>query len=214
MSQFNYPNSRSLNTKIKDRSKALSSFQQNVLIGILLGDGSICRAKPNHNSRLSFKQCTDREQYFFKVHAVFKDFCSSEPRRKETIRNGKTNHYIVFETLSYPCFNFYRDLRQFTSELTIVPNNIGDYLTAEGLAYWIMDDGARAGNSLVLCTDSFSIEEVSILINALQTKFNIKSSYKRSKQISRIYIRVESMETLRNLVLPFFCDSMLYKLGL
>ena len=51
--------------------------------------------------------------------------------------------------------------------------NIGDLLSPSGLAYWICDDGApffewglkkMASGGLTLCTNSFSVKEVSLLV--------------------------------------------------
>ena len=40
-----------------------------------------------------------------------------------------------------------------------------DYVT---LAHWIMGDGAKLGKGIILCTDSFSLTEVVLLMNILK----------------------------------------------
>jgi hypothetical protein len=76
-----------------------------------------------------------------------------------------------------------------------------------------MGDGARRGNGLEICTDSFSVEEVSRIITVLYVRYNIDSTLRIHKGKPRIYIRTSSMPTLRNLVRPHMHPSFLYKLG-
>ena len=60
----------------------------------------------------------------------------------------------------------------------IVPKDIINKLTPVSLAYWIMDDGSfsKSKGYLILCTDSYSKENVLYLTSILETKFNLSSS--------------------------------------
>ena len=51
--------------------------------------------------------------------------------------------------------------------------NIVEKITPVSLAYWIMCDGYKANKGVALATNSFSISENKILINALKLKFNL-----------------------------------------
>ena len=55
-----------------------------------------------------------------------------------------------------------------------IPLNIGDELTHKGLAHWIMDDGYWENDSstVFLCTDNFTLDEISLLIKILTKNFN------------------------------------------
>jgi len=77
-----------------------------------------------------------------------------------------------------------------------------------------MGDGARHGNGLIICTDSFTVEEVSRLMIVLYVRYGIDSTLRYSSIGNpRIYIRTSSMPTLRNLVRPYMHPSFMYKLG-
>ena len=78
-----------------------------------------------------------------------------------------------------------------------------------------MDDGSRHGEGMHIGVYAFTNADVDKLMFTLQSKFNLKCSihYNRDKK-PRIYIFKESMDTLRNLVKPYFIEEMLYKLGL
>ena len=67
-------------------------------------------------------------------------------------------------------------------EKKIIPNNIANLLTPVSLAYWIMDDGCFTGSGLKLHTNSFSLEELNLLIKALDINFSIKASLNISKR--------------------------------
>jgi hypothetical protein len=41
----------------------------------------------------------------------------------------------------------------------VVPKNLGNILTAKSLTFWVMDDGCRTKDSLILNTQSFSFKE-------------------------------------------------------
>jgi hypothetical protein len=66
------------------------------------------------------------------------------------------------------CFNFYHGLfyvqSMYGNYIKIVPSIIEELLDAKALAYWIMCDGSKVGESgLHLCTDSFTLEELNFI---------------------------------------------------
>jgi hypothetical protein len=78
-----------------------------------------------------------------------------------------------------------------------------------------MGDGAKAGKGLILCTDSFSLQDVVRLMNVLIIKYNLKCSIWTIKPGSyRLHISAKSMDKVREIVKPYFIDSMLYKINL
>jgi hypothetical protein len=83
-----------------------------------------------------------------------------------------------------------------------------------------MDDGSffKSKEQIILCTDSYSKEDVIRLIYILKNKFNLSCgliNYSKNKNILyyRIRINKSSMSTLKGLIKPFIIPSMLYKLG-
>nr|YP_009574395.1 hypothetical protein [Arthrobotrys musiformis]QBM31512.1 hypothetical protein [Arthrobotrys musiformis]QBM31662.1 hypothetical protein [Arthrobotrys musiformis] len=91
----------------------------------------------------------------------------------------------------------------------ILPSNIEELLTPVGIAHWIMGDGYFSDDTVKLCTDNFSKEEVSILINILNIKFGIKSTINKRTNpngnvVWRIRISKDSMDKLISLVSPYF----------
>ena len=77
-----------------------------------------------------------------------------------------------------------------------------------------MDDGGFVDPGVRIATNCFTKEEVELLAKALNTKFNIKSSLLKKNDGYHLCILKESMNLLKELVLPHMVPSMYYKLGL
>lgn len=75
-----------------------------------------------------------------------------------------------------------------------------------------MDDRYKSGKGLYICTESFSLDEIKILISVLKNKFNLTCSYHRVTNDYRIYIFSVSKERLIELVKPYFIKHFYYKL--
>ena len=80
-----------------------------------------------------------------------------------------------------------------------------------------MCDGSKVEQGgLVLCTDSFTLEEVQLLIRVLESNFGLLSSCwtmsNRGQVCYRIYIGASSMKLLNSLVLPYILPTLHYKL--
>ena len=69
------------------------------------------------------------------------------------------------------------------------PGNIANELTHRSLAIWIMDDGQQVKKGgVTLCTDSFDLEEVKILQEALKTNFNLETNIHKKKVKLEIFL--------------------------
>ena len=70
------------------------------------------------------------------------------------------------------------------------PTNIYYLLNTIALAHWIMGDGSyQPGGSLVLCTDSFSLQDVICLINVLIVRYGLECSltFYHSRSNQKLY---------------------------
>ena len=129
-------------TKIERSKINIDSPLNEIIIGLLLGDGHLQRR--NGNSRLIYGQSSLREHhlnYFNHIFDLFKPFISKDffPKSRTFIdkRTNITYKSISFATLTLPCFNYYRNLFYNKDNNKIVPLNINQLLTPRGLAYWI-----------------------------------------------------------------------------
>ena len=79
-----------------------------------------------------------------------------------------------------------------------------------------MDDGCWTQYGVRISTNCFTLKEVQLLVKLIHTKFFLNCSIQKIQKPGQysLYIKADSIERLRSLVLPFFTKSMLYKLGL
>ena len=75
-----------------------------------------------------------------------------------------------------------------------------------------MSDGTSNQYGLTICTDSFTLNEVIVLINILKLRLDLNTRVHFYKGKPRIYFPAESMPRLRFLVLPHMINFSKYKL--
>lgn len=210
-------------TKV-ERSKLIIPCELNdIIIGLLLGDGHIQKRSISGNSRFIYAESSLRIHhlnYFNHILELFKPYLSKDFILKDQKftdkRTNKVYSSVSFATLSLPCFNHYRSMFYNSDNLKIVPINIENLLTPRGLAYWIMVDGSIQNKGLHLNTYSFTSKEVLILKKTLENMFGentLKCSIHKHKKGERIYVWEESMDRLRNHLSQFMIKDMLYKIN-
>jgi hypothetical protein len=197
-------------TSILRNTVNISPFVKNIIIGILISDGWLQRNKSGH-TRLGFKQSLINIEYFYFIFTKLSHYCSTTPKLAQTILNNKNFYGIYLSTRSYPCLTklyelFYQD------KIKIVPHNLYDLLNYEVLAHWIMCDGTKTGNSIVLQTQSFTIKEAVFIINIFILKLDINATIHMQRNKPVIYIKYASLKKILPKILPYFVDSMKYKI--
>ena len=186
-----------------------------LLIGCMLGDLTAERPKITSNTRLHFKQSEINKDYVDHLYSLFKEYCGSEPNVMSSFdsREGKQNVYtsIKFQTLSLPCFNYYREIFYNKEGTKIVPENLENILTAKGLAYWVMDDGFKSNEAFYIATESFTQSEHEIIVKTLKNKFSLNCSYHKTTNGLRTYFYKDSTIKLYKLIEPFLLKHFKYK---
>jgi hypothetical protein len=184
--------------KVERSNLIIQNYLNEIIIGLLLGDGHIQTKYKNGNSRFIYGQSSLRLHnfnYFKHILNLFKPYLSNNFNLKEkTFSDKRTNKIyssVNFATLSLPCFNLYKNLFYNSENLKIVPSNIQNLLTSRGLAYWIMDDGSIQNKGLHLNTYGFTSKDILILKKTLENMFgenSLKCSIHKHKKGERIYI--------------------------
>ena len=82
-----------------------------------------------------------------------------------------------------------------------------------------MDEGYKHGKGIVLCTESFSLDEVELLKKVLEFKFELKVTIQKRQSSGgrlgyRLYISSKSFDQLLSIIQPAFIPSINYKLGI
>ena len=142
------------------------------VVGHLLGD---MRAATNRKDRstfhLRFVQQDSHKDYVLDTFEAFRPYCSQQ----EIKQQKNLSWYFItrqLEVFSYLGRLFYPIHEK------VVPKNIGDLLTDRGLAYWFMDDGSQMNSlrGIYFATQSFTEEDVLLLIKCLNDKFQLKAT--------------------------------------
>jgi hypothetical protein len=205
-------------TKYERSQLKLEPYLKQVLIGNILGDVHMRRFSENANVRIIFRQGSMNATYLMHLYNLFQEFVLIPPSVSIVTdkKTGKVRSNLSFSTLSLPCFNeLYKSF--YFENKKVIPIYIADLLTPVSLAYWIMDDGTFTGSGLRLNTQSFSLEELNLLLKALDTNFSIKASiniYNKKKSQYTIYISKNQMFLIRDLIIEYMHPDMLYKLNI
>jgi hypothetical protein len=203
-------------------SNAIPSYFNEVICGLMLGDGNI---RLNGREALLSVQQTHSEltNNLWRLCNEFN--LVTTPVKILQRGTGKSVYY--FQTLTIPYFTrIWTIWYSFVDSKTIkgLPNNIGELLTPLAIAHWIIGDGAFDGygrglGRVTLQTDNYTLQEVNILRELLQTKYGIVSGLKKSNNADplrgyAIRISSQSLITLRSLCASHIYPSLMYKLGL
>jgi hypothetical protein len=202
-------------------SFVLTSLQKNVLVGTILGDASMERVKPTHNTRVRYDQTNPaHNSYLLSLYDIFKNLTGTPPRihtRKPDKRTNKIYQTIAFKSLRLPCLNYLYDLfyqyDESGKQHKVVPNNIKELLNAQALAYWIMDDGnIDAFKATQINTDSFSLNDIHLLQIALMDNFKLRTRLNKKRPGQWvIVIPIRQVQSLASIVGPYMHPSMVYK---
>lgn len=165
----------------------LTLKQEEILQGLLLGDGCLFLGKSNISPLLSIARASKDLQYL-KYHLdIFQNICSDEgiiQSDKNDIKRGKTYKGFRFRTRSIPVLSPYYE-QWYREQKKIVPVNLR--LTPFIVATWFADDGcilrkkSRNGASssaliLKISTNSFTKNEVDFLASQLSSILQEKIS--------------------------------------
>uniref|UniRef100_UPI0028E0A07B hypothetical protein n=1 Tax=Perenniporia fraxinea TaxID=1350006 RepID=UPI0028E0A07B len=195
------------------------------LVGILLSDGHIeyksrktlnsgkikkGEIYSNINSRFRFKQSMDHLEYLFYVFNILSPYCISYPRSVKTRINRRDFYGVEIFTRALPCFTALRDIF-YKNRIKIIPENLYDLLTYEGLAHIIMGDGSFKFKGILLNLQAFSVKELILFMNVLKIKFDIDTSLHKSRNNYTVYIKVDSAKKLYPKIKNYIVPSMKYK---
>ena len=189
----------------------LSKHCKEVILGSLLGDGSLKIHKPYKNARFSFRHSVNQKEYFFWKAEQLKEISgeSSIWRQKADGFGGKKLRYqsLALDSLT--------ELHRLTSRNNrlLIRRKWLNKLTPLSLAIWWLDDGSLITNGKrgVICTNSFPLEEQKILARYLLKVWDIKTAIgkifrKRNgkhTEYYRLWIRSsEELKKFLRIILP------------
>ncbi len=187
---------------------SLTSTQQSVLIGSILGDGSLRRQGNRINALLEVNHSYRDKEYVDWKWEHFKNLVLSAPKARVGL--GPRVAYR-FTTRSLPVFTEYYE-KFYVGKIKIVPKQL--VLDPLSLAVWFMDDGTRIRSALYLNTQQFSLEEQVVLQNILLKTFGLESHLNKDKEYLRIRVTTDSSLKMKAIIEPYILPSLKYKLAI
>jgi len=189
----------------------MSSRTKEILLGSLLGDGSL-KINPGYkNARFSFRHSVKQKDYFFWKAKELKEI-SGNSYYWEQKADGFGGDKLRYQSLSLESLTEIYDLTHKDGRF-IINKGWLNILTPLSLAIWWLDDGSLIVNSRrgVICTDSFPHEYQKILASYLEDVWKIKTKILpitrvwkgKKREYYRIWIRSSAeLEKLMDIILP------------
>lgn len=211
-SVFNYRKNhgitRSDNLKY-NKPIALTDYQKQVLIGIVMGDG--CMRKTNVNPSFVCMHGIAQKDYCEYKREILSSLGSKIRFDKRKTIDRRTGLYYEDCAVSLPCNPELLEMYNafYPQGKKVIPFSLFDSYTEVSLAFHYMDDGNKMKNGYAIATQSFSKEDIKRFVSFLDDRFGLKATIWKS---GSIYINKGSKDLFKSLVEPYFCESMKYKL--
>jgi len=195
--------------EVHSTPKVLTSRQQQILVGTLLGDG--CLAQHGRFHRLHVKHQFAQRSLVELKREAFRDFVTMPLHEFDQRLGNRLYPAVQFATRTSPLFSewhnrFYRGRRK------VVPIEVAQWLTPLSMAIWFMDDGGADYAGLNLQTHNFELLEVERLVATMAERFRIQPRTRANKGKWIIYIAASDVGSLRSKIGPHILPELRYKL--
>lgn len=192
-------------------SSFLSNRSREIILGSLLGDGSLKIHPGYKNARFSFRHSIRQKDYFFWKARELKEI-SGRSYFWEQKPDGFGGKRLRYQSLALDQLTKIYHLTHQKDKLVAQPKWL-KLLTPLSLAVWWLDDGSLTVNSRrgVICTDSFPYEFQQTLTDYLEKTWGIKVKVGKITrnwngkiiEYYRLWIRSgEELKKLLRLILP------------
>lgn len=205
---------------IKD-SVILSSEQKSLIIGSLLGDGTMRVGRGAKNANFKIEHGLQQKEYVDWKYAILAPLVFTVPKLsyRYTEDRKKYPKSWWFRTIRHPLFTEIYDRFYvkdgYRAGRKIVPFSAYSELTPLALAIWIMDDGSYNRGRMDISTYSFLEKEVIFLQECMEKKFGISMRYFNDRGKGyRMYANQEESRRLIQIIRPYVIPCLQYKVGL
>ena len=196
---------------------------RDIILGALLGDGSLAINPKYRSPRFSFRHSIKQKEYFFWKMEMLKEICGASCywlQGSEKKPDGFGTVKYRFQSKASPYLTEIYNLthKGVTGTKVRVTRAWLNQLSPLSLAIWWQDDGSLVSDSRqgVICTDGFSLKEVEIIHQYFKNVLKIETKIGRIANQDKYRIWIRSSEELKKflrIIIPhIFVKSMLYKI--
>lgn len=191
----------------------LSDRTKEVILGTLLGDGSLKKQKNYKNVRLQFRHSEQDKEYFFWKADQLREIAGDKSVNLQKPDGYSKNNKLRFLSKALPALTELYELTHTKNTLKIQRTWLNN-MTPLSLAVWWCDDGSligEGGRKGVFCTDGFDKESVKILAKYMDTVWHIHTKvapiYRKrgdkNEQYWRLWIQSsEELQKFLKIIIP------------
>ncbi len=210
------------------KTTEFSSTQKSLLVGSILGDGSITIGNDCINARFVERHCEEQKNYLLWKMNILKPFTKSKvvksDGKEHIISDVKclTSNSYMFSTISH---NYLTELRSlfYKDNIKIIPQNLNDFVNGLVMAVWICDDGSlsyikKSGTyRMDLHTESFTYKENLFLCRDILSPYFTEAFIINSRQYKSgeaFYLCISGKDKVLkivNSIKQFIPECMIYK---
>lgn len=195
--------------KYFNKAVELTQEEKEIIFGGLLGDMSLQLKGTLKSPRGKIEHGYKQEEYVKYKHKLLNNIAL--PIRKYTkydkrFKNPNYTCYYFGIKTNPNLFEFYNTF--YPESKKRIPEEL-ELLSPLAIAIWFMDDGSKEGKSVKISTQSFIKEDLLRLTNHLQIKYNLEFIIRKDNSL---YLRLNSFERFKELILKNIPKSMRYKL--
>lgn len=189
----------------------LTSKEEEVLIGNIIGDGCIFKDSRGKHYRMNLAHSLKQKEYFMKKYKILKRLIKSDPKVRTWIdkRTNKKYSEIRYQTVSNIIFNDYYNT-WYKNGKKIIPYSELNKINETVIAIKFFDDGSFIRNAGYIAMNNYDEESIYNLRYVLKNRFDIKTTLHKNNQI---YIPKKEFNKFKEIVKPFSTSDVLYKLG-
>jgi hypothetical protein len=194
---------------VRKISSPLSDRCKEMVLGSILGDGSLKIHSRYRNARFSFRHSTVNQEYFHWKVVELKEISSEKDVWEQKGPDGWGNHKLRYQSAALESLTELYQLTHPHGRYRIRRKWL-NLLTPLSLCVWWLDDGSLLnGKQGVFCTDEVPLEEQLILVRYLRVVWGlnprigrVSSTGPRSNQ-HRIWLRTqEDLIKFLRIILP------------
>ncbi|TAN33506.1 hypothetical protein EPN28_01695 [Patescibacteria group bacterium] len=191
----------------------LSNGVKEIILGSLLGDGSLKIHRPYKNARFSFRHSVIQKAYFdWKVRQLSEISSDKSVWLQEQDNGFSKQAKLRYQSKALEALTEMHNLTCKNNRLEIRRKWL-NFMSPLSLAIWWFDDGSIISNGRkgVICTDGFDEKAVQVLAKYLQTVWKIKVRVASITKVNgkkekyfRIWLRsTEELKKLLRIILPY-----------
>lgn len=213
---------RADNLKIKDKIliktsnvQSLNYNQIQVLLGTMLGDGSMSKNPTASSARISYGHTKLKIDYVHWKDKILGNLYS----KSEEFNSGYGT--LMYSSRTKNSFSIWEEFKDFQiNTKKSVPITIANKIGPLALAVWYCDDGSLSHqlnqqDRANLATNGFDLDSINNLRKTLKDKFGIISEIQEDKREGHghsIRINKDSADILFSIISPYIPECMQYKL--